>query len=93
MSSNETQQVGRVAFRREGKLYNAYYALPGTMAGAQFLGSIAMSIVESDPEIHQSFMALMRQVVGNILEAQTGVRPEWPTPPQPAPEHERSGHG
>ncbi len=88
----DLEKIGRLALRREGNLWNAYYAVPDTMEGAVFLGSIVMAAVENS-ERKQEFMTLMRQVVGDIIEEKIGIRPEWPNEPELAPEHERSGHG
>jgi hypothetical protein len=51
--------MGRVAFRKEGKWWNAYYAMPDTMKGAIHLGSILMTLVQ-DQETKQAFMTTMR---------------------------------
>ena len=84
-------QVGRLAFRVEGDLWVAYYALPDTMDEALFLGSIRMAIVQKTEAKH-AFMAIMRDAMSDILEEQFGERPDWPDPHgRPAPEHERSG--
>jgi hypothetical protein len=39
---------GRLALRVEGEFWNAYYAMPGTMRDAIFLGSIRMKFAEPD---------------------------------------------
>ena len=83
-------QVGRLAMRHEGESWNAYYALPGSMDGAIFLGAIRMGAVVSNAERKQAFIEMMRDIVSDIIEEQTGYRPTWGGP-QTAPEHERSG--
>lgn len=83
-------QVGRLAMRHEGDNWNAYYAMPGTMDGAIFLGSIRMGAVVDNAERKQAFMLMMRDIVADIIEENTGYRPTWGGP-QTAPEHERSG--
>lgn len=85
------QEIGRLAFRQEGKWWNAYYALPNTMADALHLGSIAMPAVTNNPERKRAFMDLMRDVVADIIQDSTGVRPGW-NGERPAPEHERAGN-
>lgn len=85
-------QIGRLAMRREGTLWVAYYALNDTMEGALFLGSIRMVAVEYHPQRKETFMALMREMVSDILEQSTGQRPSWKDA-RPAPEHERGGQG
>jgi hypothetical protein len=93
MPTPPVQKVGRLAMREEGKLWCAYYAEPGTMKGAIFLGSIRLAFVLRDPQRKSAFMNLMRDGVADILEDATGLRPTWPEGPQAAPEHERGGRG
>jgi len=77
--------------RQEGKNWNAYYALAGTMDNAIFLSSINLGIVTAYPERKLAFMGLMRDVVADIVEHACGVRPIWDNP-QDAPEHECAGN-
>jgi hypothetical protein len=84
-------KLGRLALRVEGKNWTAYYAMPDTLDGAIYLGSINMRFVQSKKR-KQIFMDLMLEAVGDILEEIIGERPTWPDGPQPAPEHERSGN-
>ncbi len=83
-------QVGRLAMRQEGENWVAYYAMPDTMEGAIFLGAIHMGAVRKNQKRKLEFMTMMREVVADILEETTGVRPTWDEP-HLAPEHERSG--
>lgn len=83
-------QIGRLALRQEGDNWNAYYALPDTMDGAIFLGAIRMGAVALNDTRKQAFMDLMRDVVADIIEEETGIRPQWGGPER-APERERSG--
>lgn len=85
-------QVGRLAMREEGENWVAYYAQTGTMEGAIFLGSIRMGAITRHPERKQAFMDLMRELVADLIEEATGIRPKWGGPER-APEHERAGHG
>jgi hypothetical protein len=85
-------QTGRLAMRVEGENWVAYYAMPDTMVDAVFLGSIRMGAVRRSPRYKETFMTLMREIVSDIIEEQTGVRPDW-NGPRRAPEHERSGRG
>ena len=87
---NESAKIGRLAMRHEGENWNAYYALPDSMDEPIFLGSIRMGAITSNPERKQAFMQMMREVVSDIIEAKTGVRPIWGEPTT-APEHERAG--
>lgn len=86
---NKGPQIGRLAMREEGENWNAYYAMPGTMEGAIFLGSIKLAFVQQ-PDRKNAFMALMREAVGDLIEEQVGVRPIWGGE-KPAPESERGG--
>jgi hypothetical protein len=86
----DQKKTGRLALRHEGNLWVAYYALPGTMEGAIFLGSIQIRFVRDDVR-KLIFMGLMKDAVADILEEITGARPTWPDGEQPAPEHERGG--
>lgn len=88
----DTAKIGRLAMRHEGNNWNAYYALPGTMTGAIPLGSIAMRGIVANAERKQAFMDMMRDMVADIIEEETGHRPTWPEGPQPAPQSERAGH-
>jgi hypothetical protein len=83
-------KVGRLALRVEGENWVAYYAMPGTMEGALFLGSVRTVFVDRDPARKQAFMDMMREAVGDIIEDLVGVRPVWGGP-ETAPEHERAG--
>jgi hypothetical protein len=90
---NPTNKIGRLAMHHEGADWNAYYALPGTMDGAIFLGSIAMRFIDGKPDRKDAFIGFMREAVSDLVEELTGQRPTWPEGVQAAPEHERAGHG
>lgn len=90
--SEPMTQVGRLALRHEGDNWVAYYALTDTMQDAIFLGSIRMGAVVDNPQRKQAFMDLMRDLVSDLIEEKTGIRPSWGGP-QSAPEHERAGSG
>lgn len=87
----DLKQIGRLAMRVEGQHWNAYYAMPGTMEGAVYLGSIAMAFVDGKPARRDAFMSLMKEAVADLIEQTTGTRPIWPNGEHPAPEHERAG--
>lgn len=89
--TDELVKVGRVAFRIEGNMWNAYYALPGTMEGAAHIGSIVMAAVRNNPARKEEFQKMMRSIVAEILEGITGGEPVWGES-QSAPEHEKAGH-
>lgn len=88
-----TAKVGRLAMRQEGANWNAYYAMPDSMDGAIFLGSIGMRFIVDNPDRKNAFMDFMRDAVSDLIEEVTGVRPTWPEGPHAAPERERAGHG
>jgi hypothetical protein len=73
------QQLGRLALREEGDLWNAYYALPDSMKDAIFLGSIKLRFTQS-AAIRQMFMDVMREAVADLIEEQIGGRPVWGGP-------------
>ena len=88
--NDNMQQIGRLAMRHEGQNWNAYYALPDSMEDPIFLGSIHMGAIAENPERKEAFMMMMRDIVSDIIEDETGVRPTWGGPTA-APEHERAG--
>jgi hypothetical protein len=88
---SDKQQIGRLAMRHEGEHWNAYYALPDSMDGAIFLGSIKIAAARRNEDIKERFMNLMWEVVADILEEKIGTRPEAIV--QLAPDHERAGNG
>lgn len=88
-----SKKIGRLAMRHEGAMWNAYYAMPGTMEGALALGSIAMTFVTGkNRALKQAFMAMMQDAVADLIEEKTGQRPTWPEGATAAPESERAGH-
>ena len=92
MTTQKAVKIGRLAMRHEGMWWNAYYALPDSMDKAVLLGSVAIRFVEDNEERQNAFLAFMREAVGDLIEAETGIRPIWPDGPQAAPESERAGH-
>jgi hypothetical protein len=81
----------RLALRVEGNKWNAYFAWQETMEGAVWLGSILLRFVADNPERKQAFIALMQSMMSDAIEDVMGARPDWPNPPERAPEHERAG--
>lgn len=70
-------KIGRVAFREEGPMWNAYYARPDTMDGAILLGSLAMSIARASQEAETAFInAIHAGVTAQIREA-LDAEAEW----------------
>lgn len=82
----------RLALREEGRFWNAYLALPGTMTDAKLVGSIMIGAARKNPAVKEAFQALMQKVLADAIEDLTGTRPKtWDE--RPAPESERAGHG
>lgn len=87
--------AGRLAMEYQGPWWVAYYAPEQTsMVGAFEIARITTLAVygPSNAPRKAAFMSLVQECVGDIIEATTGIRPTWPTPPTPAPERERAGH-
>lgn len=81
----------RLAFREEGKWWNAYIAKMGTMNGALPLGRTRIRLVEASPLARETFMACMKTLFQEHVVLHGADRPtEFET--RTAPEHERSGH-
>ena len=87
----ENKMRMRLAMRHEGLFWNAYLARTETMNGAVHLGSIRMTLV-NDEGVKAAFLQVMTQAMTVAAKDATGVVLEWPDPPEPAPESERSGH-
>ena len=88
---SDMQSIGRLVMRVEGRSWNAYYALPDTMDGAVYLGTIRMAAVTGNLERKQAFADLMRGVVSEFHEKIFGERPSFDSPKR-LPERERVGH-
>lgn len=89
------RQMGRLAFREEGSNWNVYYALPDTMEGAIWIGSIAMRFIAGPEHARRKkdFMRLMRACVDELVKEVTGAQLQWPEPEgHKAPESERGGN-
>lgn len=81
----------RLAFRREGKWWNAYVARIDTMSDALRIGGMLMALAEASPAAKDAFMDCMKKLFQEHMKLKIGVAPtEWNT--RPAPEHERSGN-
>jgi hypothetical protein len=62
------------------------------MDDAVLLGQIRIQFISSMPnsrERKREFMLLMQVVFSDLVQEATGIRPSWPEPPVPAPEHEK----
>jgi len=67
----DLREVGRLAFRKEGNMYRAYYTLPGTMEGALYLGELHLSVADND-DARKAFIKLMREVISKVLKEIVG---------------------
>lgn len=83
-------QIGRLAMRGEGDWWVAYYAKMGTMDGALELGRVRMTIAQV-PEHKAATLEYYKAIVGGMIANAVGADVAWPSPPQDAPEHEKSG--
>lgn len=81
----------RLAFREEGKLWNAYAADQGSMKESVFLGSIAMRLVRHNQKRKDQFFALMWDSFADLTEELVGKRPVMAKVSR-APESERGGN-
>lgn len=89
---NGLAQIGRLAFRHEGDWWVVYWAPEThTMEKAVELARVAMNLVQTK-ERRDQFIQFARDVYADMVEGSLGVRPVFPTEPQPAPEHERAGN-
>jgi hypothetical protein len=92
MSEQKLQKVGRIAFREEGNLWNAYWALPNTMEDAILIASVKMGVVRSNADLKQAFMEFVRLAASRLLGEQFGDGvAEWQDPVL-APVSEKSGN-
>jgi hypothetical protein len=90
MDNEKYKQIGRLALRQEGGTWRAYFAKTESMLDAIPLGSIRMNLVTGKKDRRKAFMDLMRECVADMIQEQTGTRPEWGGELE-APEHERAG--
>lgn len=89
---NDLVQVGRIAMRQEGDWWVAYWAGLGSMKDAVELARVGMGYVQ-EPKRRDQFIQFARDIFADAVEEKTGMRPQFPDKPQPAPEHERAGQG
>lgn len=92
MTEFKSTQVGRLAFRREGKWWRCYLAPLHNWDGATEIGSIRLNIAEDSAEAKAAFMDAMKVAFTVISQRVLGQTPTFPDPPQPAPESERGGN-
>lgn len=87
-----TEQTGKIALRREGMWWVAYWSrLDGQgIAVVSELCRIRMNLAENDPAIKAAFIDLAKLVMTKGLEAVGASIERWEDP-KPAPESERSG--
>lgn len=86
---SDRQQIGRLAMRREGNWWVAYYAEPDTMEEAFRLGQVHMSVVQDEGR-KQAFMDIFKSFIAEVLTSDAGeIITGWKV--GRAPESERSG--
>jgi hypothetical protein len=87
---NKRMEVGRLALRREGEFWNAYWSpSPHNLDNAILIGCIRMNCVKG--QIREDFMELMKNAFDTIAEGVTGETATW-SKPRTAPENERGGN-
>jgi hypothetical protein len=89
---NELVKVGRIALRHEGDWWVAYWAGLDSMKDAVELARVGMGYVQ-DTKRKNQFIKFARDIFADAVEEKTGIRPQFPDEPQPAPAHEPAGHG
>lgn len=82
------QEVGKIALRREGKWWVAYYDIGKTPIE---LARVLMHIAEGEPQVKLAFIQFTKLMVGRIISEVTGEDAKFGDP-EPAPENERSGN-
>jgi hypothetical protein len=87
-----TEQTGKIALRREGMWWVAYWSHLDRhdIAVQSELARIRMNLAENDPAIKAAFIDLAKLVMTKGLEAVGASISHWEDP-EPAPESERSG--
>jgi len=83
-------QVGRIAMRSEGEYWNAYFAQNNTMEDALLLGSIRLSLVDTQ-NLKDAYLAMISAMFQASIGKITGGK-DILMPPKAAPECERSGN-
>ena len=71
---NEKIIVGRLALRIEGEYWNAYYALPDSTEKSILLGSVMIAAIVDDEPLKNTFIALMKTIVNNIIRETVGAQ-------------------
>lgn len=82
-------QVGRLKAREEGPWWVFRYEISADTEVE--LGRVHMATVDA-PARREQALDLFREISADIIQAATGIRPTFGGE-QPAPEHERAGHG
>jgi hypothetical protein len=89
-----TEQTGKIALRREGKRWVAYWSHLDRhgIAVQSELARIRMNLAEGSPAVKAAFVELCMLAMNVVIEDAGGEAIVW-NKPKPGPESERSGHG
>jgi len=79
-----SEEIGQIAARVEGSMWNIYYARESTMKGAYLLASIQHAAVLNHPARQEAIVNICQEFLSDFLEQKFGKRPTWnpfiPTP-------------
>lgn len=80
----------KIQVREEGNLVNAYIEVPGDPERIH-VSSVRKAVLEAHPHLFDAFNDFNLEIVRSIISSIGGTVQGVET--QPAPEHERAGHG
>lgn len=86
----DAPQVGKIAMRQEGQWWVAYLDLQHENRPKVELARIHMDAMRINPDRREQFLTLARDLVADLIERATGIRPIFGAP-TPGPEAERAG--
>jgi hypothetical protein len=82
--------MGQIHFNRVEDMWCATYITPGINTDPVLIASIHIAAVDNEPEIKQSFIKLVQQIVMNIFRATderfSPEHVEWATEQMPSDE-------
>jgi hypothetical protein len=86
MQTEYHKEVGQLAFRLEGDMWNAYYSSQDLCKPPRLIGSVHMAVVLVNEAFKIAFMDYMKTAVITLLEFSRENDIEWPIPAAPEPE-------